>query len=80
MFDDADRVQIDRANARQHVSFGFGVHRCMGYRLAELQLRLLWEEIVARFEHVEVVGDVVTQPNNFIHGIADLPVVLHRRA
>ncbi len=80
VFDDADRVHIDRANARQHVSFGFGVHRCMGNRLAELQLRLLWEEIVARFEHVEVVGDVVTQPNNFIHGIADLPVVLHRRA
>ena len=79
VFDDADRVRIDRANARQHVSFGFGVHRCMGNRLAELQLRLLWEEIFARFDHVEVVGDVIN-PNNFIHGIADLPVVLHRRA
>jgi len=71
-------VLIDRPNARQHVSFGYGVHRCMGNRLAELQIRVLWEEIVQRFHSVELVGEPVINPNNFIHGIADLPVVVHR--
>ena len=74
IFQDADRLIIDRANARSHVSFGFGIHRCMGNRLAELQLRVLWEEIQKRFRKVEVVGPVVRVPNNFIRGIADLPV------
>jgi cytochrome P450 len=79
VFEDADRLRIDRPNARQHVSFGYGVHRCMGNRLAELQLRVLWEEIQQRFRHVEVVGEPVFNPNNFIHGIAELPVVVHPR-
>lgn len=47
---------IDRAKPRQHLSFGFGIHRCMGNRLAEMQLRIVWEEILKRFETVEVVG------------------------
>ena len=50
----------------------------MGNRLAEMQLRVLWEEIQARFKKVEVVGDVSRVSNNFIRGIADVPVVLHR--
>jgi cytochrome P450 len=79
VFDDADRLRIDRANARQHVSFGYGVHRCMGNRLAELQLRVLWEEILPRFEHIELVGEPEFNPNNFIHGIAELPVRVHSR-
>ena len=74
IFEDADRLIIDRPNARAHVSFGFGIHRCMGNRLAEMQLRVLWEEIVKRFDKVELVGDVVRLPNNFIRGIADVPV------
>ena len=73
----ADKLVIDRPNARAHVSFGFGVHRCMGNRLAELQLRVLWEEIMQRFHMVEVVGDVERLPNNFIRGIKDVPVRLH---
>ncbi len=77
VFDDADAFRIDRANARQHVSFGYGIHRCMGNRLAELQLRTLWEEIVKRFERVELAGDVVRLPNNFIRGIKEVPVRLH---
>ena len=77
VFADADRLLIDRKNARRHVAFGFGVHRCMGNRLAEMQLRVLWEEIVARYRHVEVVDDVVRLPNNFIRGISEVPVVLH---
>jgi cytochrome P450 len=77
VFPDADRLIIDRQNARQHVSFGFGVHRCMGTRLAEMQLRVLWEEIQNRFRKVEIVGEIKRLPNNFIRGISDVPVVLH---
>jgi len=77
VFDDAERLIIDRPNARSHVSFGFGVHRCMGNRLAEMQLRVLWEEILKRFRMVELVGDVVRLPNNFIRGIKDVPVRVH---
>ena len=77
VFPDADRLIIDRKNARQHVSFGFGVHRCMGNRLAEMQLRVLWEETQKRFRKVEIVGDVKRLPNNFIRGISEVPVVLH---
>ncbi|MFL6872493.1 MAG: cytochrome P450, partial [Candidatus Azotimanducaceae bacterium] len=68
---------IDRARARQHLSFGFGPHRCMGNRLAELQLRILWEEIQQRFHMIEVVGDVELVPSNFVHGYTKMPVVVH---
>jgi len=77
VFNDADRLIIDRRNARAHVAFGFGVHRCMGNRLAEMQLRVLWEEIMKRFHKIEVVGDTLRLPNNFIRGIKEVPVRLH---
>ena len=77
VFEDADKLIVDRPNARAHVSFGFGVHRCMGNRLAELQLRILWEEITKRFHTVELVGDVERISNNFIRGIKNVPVQLH---
>jgi len=76
--DDADRLIIDRPKARHHVSFGFGVHRCMGNRLAEMQLRIVWEEIMARFRHIEVVGPEKRLKSNFIRGIRELPVRAHR--
>ncbi len=76
VFNNADKLIIDRPNARGHVAFGFGVHRCMGNRLAEMQLRVLWEEIMHRFTKIEIVGDVIRLPNNFIRGIADVPVQL----
>jgi len=77
VFKDADKLVVDRPNARAHVAFGFGVHRCMGNRMAEMQLRVLWEEIMKRFHKVEVVGDVERLPNNFIRGIKNIPVRLH---
>jgi cytochrome P450 len=77
VFDEAERLIIDRPNARQHVSFGYGVHRCMGNRLAEMQLTLLWEEIMRRFAHVEVVGEPVRVRSNFVRGYHHLPVKLH---
>lgn len=77
VFHDPERLIIDRPNARAHVAFGFGVHRCMGNRLAEMQLRVLWEEIMKRFHKIEVVGDVERMPNNFVRGIKNVPVRLH---
>lgn len=79
VFERGEDFIIDRPNARNHLSFGFGIHRCLGNRLAEMQLRVLWEEIMARFEQVEVAGDVKYQPSNFVHGILDLPVRLKRK-
>ena len=76
VFDNADKLVIDRPNARQHVAFGYGIHRCMGNRLAELQLKVLWEEILKRFRTVEVCGPVERVPSNFIRGIKTLPVVV----
>ena len=77
MFERPDDFRIDRPNARRHVSFGFGIHRCMGNRLAELQLRILWEEILKRFHRVEVTGEPTRVYSSFIHGYSKLPVVLH---
>ena len=68
---------IDRDRARQHLSFGFGVHRCMGNRLAEMQLRVLWEEVQKRFHMVEVIGEPKLVPSNFVHGYTEMQVVLH---
>ncbi len=77
VFENANKLIIDRPNARQHVSFGFGIHRCMGNRLAEMQLRILWEEILRRFHKVEVVREPVRILSNFVKGYAELPVILH---
>jgi cytochrome P450 len=65
---------IDRARPRHHLSFGFGVHRCVGNRLAEMQLIILWEEIMKRFPRIEQVGPERRIYSNFIHGISELPV------
>ena len=72
--DRPDDFVIDRANARHHLSFGFGVHRCMGNRLAEMQLRVLWEEIMQRFRVVEVVGEPSRVQSSFVRGYEALPV------
>jgi cytochrome P450 len=70
----ANEFLIDRENPRKHLSFGFGIHRCLGNRLGEMQLRVLWEEILKRFPKIEVVGDPTYLRSNFIRGILDLPV------
>jgi cytochrome P450 len=73
---EANKFIIDRDNARQHTAFGFGIHRCVGNRLAEMQLNIIWEEIMKRFPKVEVTGDPVGLASSFIHGIRELPVTL----
>jgi cytochrome P450 len=65
---------IDRARPRQHLSFGFGIHRCVGNRLAEMQLRIIWEEILKRFPMIEVMDEPVRVPSPFVKGYLSLPV------
>ncbi len=65
---------IDRARPRQHLSFGFGIHRCVGNRLAEMQLRIVWEEILKRWAFVEVVGEPRRVRSSFVKGYETLPV------
>jgi cytochrome P450 len=67
---------IDRPQARQHLSFGFGIHRCVGNRLAEMQLRILWEEIHRRFPVIEVLGPPTRVRSTFVRGYSHLPVRL----
>ena len=75
----ADRFIIDRARPRQHMAFGFGIHRCVGNRLAELQLKVLWQEILQRFPRIEVVGEPKRTKSNFVHGFTSLPVRIPAR-
>jgi len=65
---------IDRARPRTHISFGFGIHRCVGIRLAELQLKIIWEEILKRFDNIEVVGEPKRVYSSFVKGYETLPV------
>ena len=66
-----------RENLRKHLSFGFGIHRCMGNRVAELQLHTLWEEILKRYERIEVVGEPERSLSVFVNGYKKMQVILH---
>jgi cytochrome P450 len=79
VFKNADAVDIERENANQHLSFGYGVHRCMGLRLAEMQLRILWEEILDRFERIDVQAEPERTFSSFVHGYTSLPVTVTRK-
>ncbi|GAB11608.1 cytochrome P450 [Gordonia araii NBRC 100433] len=75
-FENPDDFIIDRPNGRNHLSFGIGVHRCMGSRLAEMQLRILWEELLARFADIEVVEEPEYLQSNFVRGYTKMMVRL----
>jgi cytochrome P450 len=70
---------IDRARPRQHISFGYGIHRCVGNRLAELQLQVIWEEILKRFPTIEVTGEPQRTYSTFVRGYRTLPVRIPKR-
>ena len=72
--DNPEAFVIDRPRPRQHLSFGFGIHRCLGNRLAELQLKILWEEILQRFDRIEVAGPPRRVLSNFVRGFSEMPV------
>lgn len=70
---------IDRERSRQHLSFGFGIHRCVGNRVAEMQLTIIWEEILKRFPEIKVVGEPMRNYSAFVHGYETLPVIIPAR-
>jgi len=72
--DNPEAFIIDRPRPRQHLSFGFGIHRCVGNRLAEMQLRIVWEEILKRWAFIEVVGEPKRVLSSFVKGYERLPV------
>ena len=73
---DAERFDVERPKVRHHLSFGAGIHRCVGDRLAEMQLRILWEEVLARDLRIEIAGPPVRLYSNFIRGIRSLPAII----
>ena len=77
--DRPDDFIIDRERPRQHLSFGFGIHRCVGNRLAEMQLRIVWEEILRRFPLIEVVGEPVRAKSCLLRAYRGLPVRIPAR-
>ncbi len=79
VFENAHAIDIERENADRHLSFGYGIHFCMGSRLAELQLRVLWEEVLARFERIEVQDEPTRTLSSFVKGYAHLPVTVTRK-
>ena len=79
VFPDAEKFDVSRANARRHMSFGFGVHRCVGARLAELQLQILFEEMIKRGMTVRMTGTPERVAQCFVHGFKSMPVVIERR-
>lgn len=74
-FDDPDTLLFDRKNARNHISFGFGIHRCFGNRLAEMQLQILWEEMLQRFSKIEVVAEPRRNLSSFVKGYTEMKVI-----
>jgi cytochrome P450 len=74
VFDNSDELDITRLNSRNSLSFGFGLHRCLGMRLAEMQMRVLWQEILKRWQHIEIVGEVERVESNFVNGYSKMPV------
>ncbi len=78
VFESPNDLIIDRKNVRQHLSFGFGIHRCMGNRLAEMQLRVLWEELLPRFAKMEVLAEPERIFSSFVKGYAHMDVELTR--
>ena len=77
VINDPETLTVGRSQPR-HLSFGFGIHRCLGNRLAEMQLKVLWEEILKRFKAIDVVKPEVRVRSNFIHGISELEVEVSR--
>ena len=71
---------IDRARPRNHMSFGFGIHRCVGNRLAELQLQIIWEEIMKRFPEIQLVEEPKRIYSTFVKGYESMKVIIPKRA
>ena len=80
VFENPREVRFDRENGNRHLSFGFGIHRCMGLRVAELQLRMLWQQILEKFETIELQAEPKRLKSNFINGYSEMKVKVKRRS
>jgi cytochrome P450 len=80
VIENPNAYDIERERPRHHMSFGFGVHRCVGNRVAEMQLTIIWEEILKRFPVIELIGEPVRTYSSFIHGYESMQVVIPARA
>jgi cytochrome P450 len=78
VFDNPDKLIVDRENARRHLAFGYGIHRCVGARLAELQIRILLEEMAVRRLRPNVVAEPERVAGCFVHGYRKMDVELSR--
>ena len=78
VFENPDKLIVTRQNARRHLAFGYGIHRCVGARLAELQLKILLEEMHKRRMRVRVTGEVERVRANFVHGFRKLGVTIEK--
>ena len=79
VFENAHVLDIERHNADRQLAFGYGIHFCMGSRVAELQLRVLWEEILQRFKRIEIQDEPDRVFSSFVHGYSKLPVTVTRK-
>ena len=77
VFENPDEFDIERKNVRTHTAFGYGLHRCLGNRVAEAQLRIFWEEVLKRFDRVEVIGEPEHLDHSFVHGVKSMQVIVH---
>ncbi|MEL7547846.1 MAG: cytochrome P450 [Pseudomonadota bacterium] len=79
MFPNPDVFDMTRENVGKHIAFGHGVHKCLGSRVAQMQLRVAYEQIFARFPNIEFTGDMKIAPNALVHAISKLKVNLYGR-
>ena len=79
VIEDPYRYNIERKNPRQHISFGYGIHRCVGNRVAEMQLNIIWEEILKRFSDINLIQEPDRTLSNFVRGYTKMPVIIPSR-
>jgi cytochrome P450 len=74
VFDAPFDFRVDRPDAKKHLAFGYGPHLCLGNMLAKLEIRILFREILARIEDIELAGDPAWVEANFVSGLKRLPI------
>ena len=79
IFENPDEFNILRPNAAKHFAFGHGPHKCLGSRIAQLQLRIAYKKILDRFPNITWTGEQTIAPNNFVHAISSLKVRLKKK-
>ena len=77
VFPDPDVFDLDRPNVDKHIAFGHGVHKCLGSRIAQMQLSIAYERIFDRFPNIQWTGKQKIAPVVLVHAIASLPVDLN---